>query len=474
MSVVTRFAPSPTGFLHIGGARTALFNWLFAQHHELYGNGGKYLLRIEDTDRLRSSQEAIDKIYASLSWLGLNWEGEAVSQFSRIQRHQEVALTLLEKGKAYNCYCSPEELSEMRENARLKNQPMHYDRRWRDRSKSDAPKGVSPVIRMKMPIDGKTVLKDLVQGKVEVGNDQLDDLILLRADGSPTYMLAAVVDDYDMAITHVIRGDDHLTNAFRQAQIYHAMGWPLPAFAHIPLIYGSDGSKLSKRHGALGVEAYKEMGFLPDALLNYLLRLGWGYKDEEFISRKKAVELFTIAAVGKSPSKFDFAKLINLNSHYLRNADNNYLTDIVTKEIQKKYSEPIEEYIKKRILNGMDGLKARSKTIVELSEVASIYYLKRPLKYTPEASELLTGENLCLLSELLEKFSAIHWSQSELELEAKNLAKNRSIKLGLIAQPLRAAITGKTASPSIFEVMYILGRDESIARLSDIAGIKLR
>ena len=329
MSVVTRFAPSPSGSLHIGGARTALFNWLFARHHELYGNGGKYLLRIEDTDRAISVEGATKQIYESLEWLGLDWDGEAVSQFARVERHREIASQLLNTGLAYNCYCTPEQLSEMRELARNDGRPMRYDRRWRDREPSDAPSGAAPAIRFKMPLEGVSVINDLVQGKVEVSNKELDDLVLLRGDGTPTYMLASVVDDHDMGVTHIIRGDDHLTNAFRQSQICRALEWNLPEYAHIPLIYGQDGTKLSKRHGAVGVESYKQLGYLPEALCNYLLRLGWGHGNEEIIDRNQAIKWFGLEAVGKSPSRFDISKLASINAHYLRNADDKRLVNIV-------------------------------------------------------------------------------------------------------------------------------------------------
>ncbi|OUS17926.1 glutamate--tRNA ligase [Rhodospirillales bacterium 47_12_T64] len=462
--VVTRFAPSPTGFLHIGGARTALFNWLFAKHH-----GGKYLLRIEDTDRKRSTPEAIEAIIDGLNWMGLNHDDEITYQFAGASRHQDVAHQLLAEGKAYHCYCSPEELTEMREKARAEGRPMKYDGRWRDRPASEAPDGVDPVVRLKMPQEGETLIKDLVQGDVTVANSQLDDMILLRADGTPTYMLSVVVDDHDMGITHVIRGDDHLTNAFRQVQLFKAMGWDLPEFAHIPLIHGADGAKLSKRHGALGIEAYRdEMGYLPEALRNYLLRLGWGHGDEEVISTKQAIEWFDIDGVGKSPSRFDFAKLENLNGIYIRNAENSYLTDIVAPLIAANEGVTIEESGRARLNSGMTGLKERAKTINELAESAAFYVRARPLSLNAKAEKLLSDEGKANLNNLLPLLKGLtDWKEEILETTVKTFAEENEIKLGKVAQPLRAALSGSNVSPGIFEVMDILGREESINRISD-------
>ncbi|WP_417453289.1 glutamate--tRNA ligase [Kiloniella sp.] len=462
--VVTRFAPSPTGFLHIGGARTALFNWLFAKHH-----GGKYLLRIEDTDRKRSTPEAIEAIIDGLNWLGLNHDDEITYQFSRAERHQKVAQQLLSEGKAYHCYCSPEELTEMRETARAEGRPMKYDGRWRDRPASEAPEGVKPVVRLKMPQEGETLIKDLVQGDVTVANSQLDDMVLLRADGTPTYMLSVVVDDYDMGITHIIRGDDHLTNAFRQTQLFKAMGWELPYFAHIPLIHGADGAKLSKRHGALGVEAYRdEMGYLPEALRNYLLRLGWGHGDEEVISTEQAIKWFDIDGVGKSPSRFDFAKLENLNGIYIRNADDSYLADIISPLISAKEEIAISAEKKDVLIKGMSGLKERAKTIIDLAESAAFYVKSRPLQLNDKAKKLLSDEgkeNLKTLLPVLQSLSA--WEEDLLENSVKSFAEENELKLGKVAQPLRAALSGSNVSPGIFEVMAILGKDESINRITD-------
>ena len=358
--VVTRFAPSPTGFLHIGGARTAYFNWLFAKHH-----GGQFLLRIEDTDRARSTQAAVDAIYGGLSWLGLTWDGDAISQFERRDRHAEVAHKLLAEGKAYKCYCSPEELAEMREEAKRIGRPTMYDGRWRDRDPAEAPAGIDPVIRFKAPRGGSTVIEDKIQGRVEVANDQLDDMVLLRADGTPTYMLAVVVDDHDMAVTHVIRGDDHLTNAFRQAQLYLAAGWELPIFGHLPLLHGSDGAKLSKRHGAQNVEEYRDMGFLPEAVCNYILRLGWGHGDDEIISREQAIEWFDLDAVGRAPSRLDRDKLASLNHHYIRQTNPKRLAELTLPELAKRVPNGIAPETEQRLIQGIGGLTERSKTILE-------------------------------------------------------------------------------------------------------------
>src|SRR5262245_4330762 len=368
MTVVTRFAPSPTGFLHIGSARTALFNWLFARHH-----GGKYLLRIEDTDRARSTQPAIEAILDGLSWLGLDWDGDVLFQFARAERHAEVARQMLAEGKAYHCYASPQELEEMRETQRRAGVPMRYDGRWRDRDPKEAPSGVAPVIRLRAPQSGQTVIQDAVQGEVKVENAVLDDMVLLRADGTPTYMLAVVVDDQDMGVTHVIRGDDHLNNAFRQLQIIHAMGWPEPVYAHIPLIHGPDGAKLSKRHGALGVDAYRDMGFLPTALRNYLLRLGWGHGDDEIISTEQAVQWFDLAGVGRSPSRFDTVKLTNRNSHYLRETPDAELLPLVLPRIELRLGRAIDTVGLKRIEDGMNGVKQRSRTVIELADNLVFY-----------------------------------------------------------------------------------------------------
>ena len=404
--VRVRFAPSPTGYLHVGGARTALFNWLFARHH-----GGQYLLRIEDTDRERSTPAAVAAIIDGLKWLELEWDGEIVHQFARAARHAEVAQQLLAQGRAYRCYATPADLAEMREAQKAAGKPVRYDGRWRDRDPAEAPAGVAPVIRLKAPQTGITTVQDLVQGEVQVANEQLDDMVLLRGDGTPTYMLSVVVDDHDMAITHVIRGDDHLTNTFRQLQLYQAMGWDVPRFAHIPLIHGPDGAMLSKRHGALGVEAYREMGYLPEALRNYLLRLGWGHGDAETISTEQAVQWFDLDGVGRSPSRFDFAKLDNLNGHYLREADDGRLVELIRPQLEGRIARPVDGDGLARLTRGMAGLKQRAKTLKELAASAAFYVLPRPLAPDAKAAAQLTPEALRLLSRAASALgSAPEWS----------------------------------------------------------------
>jgi len=459
MTVVTRFAPSPTGFLHIGGARTALFNWLFARHL-----GGKFLLRIEDTDRLRSTPEAVEAIFEGLRWLGLDWDEEPVFQFSRAARHAEVVHALLAEGKAYRCYASQEELAAMREAQKAAGQPMRYDGRWRDRDPSEAPTGVDPVIRMKAPQEGETVIEDQVQGRVTVANAQLDDMILLRSDGTPTYMLSVVVDDHDMGVTDVIRGDDHLTNAFRQSQLYRLIGWEPPRFAHIPLIHGSDGAKLSKRHGALGTDAYHDMGILPEAMRNYLLRLGWGHGDAEIISDAEAIDWFDLAGVGKSAARFDMVKLTSLNGHYLRQADDARLVDLLVDRLD----QTVDEEGRRRLLAGMAGLKERAKTLVELADSAAFYVRPRPLTLDDKAAKHVSGDGEATLTRLRNRLSGLEpWTRESLEEDARATAEDVGIKLGKVAQPLRAALTGATVSPPIFEVMEILGRAETLGRLDD-------
>ena len=465
MTVVTRFAPSPTGFLHIGGARTALFNWLFARHH-----GGQFLLRIEDTDRARSTEAAVAAIIDGLKWLELDWDGEIVYQFARASRHAEVARQLLAAGKAYHCYATPAELQEMREAQKAAGKSQRYDGRWRDRDPAEAPPGVAPVIRIKAPQTGETTVQDLVQGEVKVANEQLDDMVLLRGDGTPTYMLSVVVDDHDMGITHVIRGDDHLTNTFRQYQLYQSMGWDVPRFAHIPLIHGPDGAKLSKRHGALGVEAYREMGYLPEALRNYLLRLGWAHGDDETISTEQAVKWFDLDGVGRSPSRFDFAKLDNLNGHYLREADDGRLVGLVRPQLEARIGRSIDAEGMDRLRRGMAGLKQRAKTLKELIESAAFYVLPRPLTPDGKAAAQLGPEARQRLARIAAALAeAPEWSAAALEALARGLAEAEGVKLGQVAQPLRAALTGSTTSPPIFEVMEILGRAETLGRLADAA-----
>ena len=465
MTVITRFAPSPTGYLHIGGARTALFNWLFARHH-----GGRFHLRIEDTDRERSTQAAIDAIIDGLGWLGLRWDGDVVYQFARAQRHAEVARLLVTLGHAYYCYCTPEELQAMRDAAKAQGLAPRYDGRWRDRSAAEAPAGIAPAIRLKMPQSGDTVVGDLVQGEVRVGNQQLDDMVLLRGDGTPTYMLSVVVDDHDMGITHVIRGDDHLTNTFRQVQLYNAMRWTPPAFAHIPLIHGPDGTKLSKRHGALGVDAYRDMGYLPEALRNYLLRLGWSHGNEETIETGQAIKWFDLDAVGRSPARFDFAKLDNLNAHYMREAEDTRLVELVAPRLVKRLGQPADATALPRLYMGMAGLKARAKTLEQLADDGLFYLRPRPIPLDDKASALLDPATRRLLAEHAGLLAPIgDWRPAVLEAATRDFAAGHSLKVGQIAQPLRAALTGATVSPPIFEVMAALGRRESLARLADVA-----
>jgi glutamyl-tRNA synthetase len=465
MSVVVRFAPSPTGFLHIGGARTALFNWLFARHH-----GGNFLLRIEDTDRVRSTPEAVAAIIDGLDWLGLGWDGDIVHQFERAPRHAEIARQLLATGHAYYCYCTPAELEAMRELARAEKRSVRYDGTWRDRDPSEAPAGVAPAIRLKTPQHGSTTIHDLVQGEVTVANMELDDLIILRADGTPTYNFSVVVDDHDMGITHVIRGDDHLNNAFRQKQIYDALGRAVPEFAHVPLIHGPDGAKLSKRHGALGVDAYRELGYLPEAMRNYLLRLGWSHGNDEIISTEQAIEWFDIDAVGRGPARFDFAKLDNLNGHYIRAAEDDRLVALIAPRLEQVLGRPLSESEIGRLREAMPELKTRPKTLVELAANARFLVAPRPIRPDDKAAKLLTADARRLLTDLLGQLRPSNWQTDRLEEEVRSFADQRGLKLGSVAQPLRAALTGSVASPGIFVVMKILGREESLGRIADAAG----
>lgn len=462
MFVVTRFAPSPTGFLHIGSARTALFNWLFARHH-----GGRYLLRIEDTDRERSTPEAIEAIIEGLRWMELDWDGEEIYQSANQARHAAVVTDLLEKGLAYRCYTTPEELAEMREKARAEGRPPRYDGRWRDRDPSEAPADVKPAIRLKAPLEGETVIGDLVQGEVRTANEQLDDMVLMRGDGTPTYMHSVVVDDHDMGITHIIRGVDHLTNAARQTQLYNAMGWDLPQFAHVPLIHGPDGAKLSKRHGALGVEAYRDMGYLPEAMRNYLLRLGWAHGDDETIATEQAIEWFGLEAIGRSPARFDFAKLENLNGHYIRETSDARLVDLILPRMAEALGLDIDEDCHDVLVAGMDGLKQRAKTLIELADNA-LFYLRAPTYplTIEKAAKLLAGDSASMVLEVAAKFGELDkWEAGALEEVVRGYAESKELGLGKIAQPLRAALTGSNISPGIFEIMEVLGREESLARL---------
>ena len=450
---VTRFAPSPTGFLHIGGARTALFNWLYARHH-----GGTFLLRIEDTDRARSTDAAIEAILDGMRWLGLDWDGPEIYQFSRAARHAEVANALLASGHAYRCYATADELTEMREAQRAAKLPLRYDGRWRDRTDAlDLPY----VVRLKAPQTGEVTINDRVQGPVTVQNAELDDFVLLRSDGTPTYMLSVVVDDHDMDVTHVIRGDDHLNNAFRQLALIRAMNWAEPTYAHVPLIHGADGAKLSKRHGALGVEAYRdELGILPEALSNYLLRLGWGHGDDEIISREQAIAWFDIDAVGRSPSRFDVKKLDNINGHYLREADDARLAGIVA---------PVIDTDNLALLTAaMPVLKLRAKSTLDLADGASFLFATRPLGLDGPAAALLSADGIVLVSQVRNALAdASEWTVTAIEEAVRRVAEDAGIGLGKVAQPLRAALTGRTTSPGIFDVLSLLGRDEVLGRLDD-------
>jgi len=451
--VRVRFAPSPTGYLHVGGARTALFNWLFARHH-----GGKFLLRIEDTDRARSTKEAIDAILDGMNWLGLDWDGHEYYQSQFWARHAEVAHKMLDRGHAYRCYMTQEELAQQREKAQAERKPFRINSPWRDRT--DEGEG-SPVIRLKAPRDGETMIDDKVQGRVTVQNAELDDFVLLRSDGTPTYMLAVVVDDHDMGVTHVIRGDDHLNNAFRQLAIIRAMGFAEPTYAHVPLIHGPDGAKLSKRHGALGVDAYRdELGMLPEAVGNYLLRLGWGHGDDEIISREQATQWFDLDHVGKSPSRFDFKKLENLNGHYIREADDGRLADLVTARLDNDHKD--------LLVRAMPELKARAHTLVELAEGAGFLFAQRPIEPDEAAAALLAPEARALLSSAHAKLATLaEWDAASVEAAIREVAEAEGVKLGKLAQPLRAALTGRTTSPGIFDVLALLGKDESLARIAD-------
>jgi len=456
MTVVTRFAPSPTGFLHIGGARTALFNWLFARNQ-----GGKFLLRIEDTDRERSTDAATQAIIEGLEWLGLDHDGEIVHQFSRMDRHAKIAQRLLEQGKAYHCYCSAQELATMREAG------IAYDRRWRDKTPADAPVGVKPSLRLKSPLEGEVLVRDHVRGEVRVPAGQLEDLVILRSDGTPTYNLAVVVDDHDMGVTHIIRGDDHLTNAAKQVVIYQLMGWAAPEFAHVPLIHGPDGAKLSKRHGALGVDAYRAMGYLPEALRNYLLRLGWSHGDDEIISTKQATEWFNLEGIGKSPSRFDFVKLENLNGTYIRDADDARLVDTLPEFLREGI--PLNTETRTRLLKGMGGLKQRAKTLRELADSARFYIAPRPIPFNEKALALLNEEAKTHLRALLQRYEALSdWTEATTQELAKQYAEAAAIKLGGVAQPLRAALSGSNVSPGVFDVMHVLGKEETLARIRDV------
>ena len=463
MKVVTRFAPSPTGFLHIGGVRTALFNWLFAKHHD-----GLFKLRIEDTDVKRSTNDAKEAIIDGLKWIDLNWDDEVVYQSKKIQRHVEIGKKLLDMGHAYKCYCSPEELTEMRELAKKEKRAPKYNGKWRNRDASEAPKDINPVIRIKCPQSGTTEINDIVQGKITINNSELDDFIILRSDNTPTYMLSVVVDDYDMDITHVIRGDDHLTNTMRQKQIYTSLSWDLPIYAHIPLIHGMDGGKLSKRHGALGVDAYSAMGYLPESMLNYLLRLGWSHGDKEIISREEAIKLFNLESIGRSSAKFDIDRLSSLNAIYINQKSNNQLALIVKGIFQKK---DVVVNDKKLLLlkNGMNGLKTRARTLNELAEMCSFYIEEAPISLDEKSKKVLNSDTIKLLKNYHEHLSKLEiWKQNNIEENIKLFCEANNLNLGKLAQPLRAATTGKSVSPGLYELMEVLGKMETLSRLIKI------
>ncbi len=466
--VVTRFAPSPTGFLHIGGARTALFNWLFAR-----ANGGRYLLRIEDTDRARSNEAAVDAILDGLDWLGLTPDAPPTYQHAQADRHRDIAQQMLDSGRAYRCYCSPEELEVMRETAKAEGRQRAYDGTWRDRDPSEAPDGVAPSIRLKAPLEGETVIDDVIQGRVVFQNENLDDLILLRSDGSPTYMLSVVVDDHDMGITHVIRGDDHLNNAARQALIFQALDWPLPVFAHVSLIHGPDGKKLSKRHGALGIEAYREMGYLPEALNNYLVRLGWSHGDQEIFQTDELIKLFSLDPIGRAPSRLDFDKLDSVNAHFIREMDDVALAALVERSFENGGFKDVEapefnDVRRERFIRAMPALKDRAKTLPDLVGKAIFLFSERPIACDAKAAKMLTDEGRAHLTAILPQFETLEdWTTESTEAVVRSYAEGAEIGLGKIAQPLRAALTGTPNSPGIFDCLYALGREESLARIGD-------
>ncbi len=468
--VVTRFAPSPTGYLHIGGARTALFNWLYARHF-----GGTFLLRIEDTDRARSTQEAVDALLDGLRWLELDWEGEPIFQFARMDRHAEVAHQLVKRGMAYECYTPAEELEAMRNQLLAEGKSPNLNTYLRERAASgDKPAGAKPVIRILAPSAGgndtEMLVTDEVQGEVRVPYTQLDDMVLLRSDGTPTYMLSVVVDDHDMGITHVIRGDDHLTNTFRQRMIYDAMGWQPPSFSHVPMIHGQDGSKLSKRHGAVGLEQYRDMGYLPEAMRNYLLRLGWGHGDTEIISTEDAIKLFSLSDLGVSPSRMDFAKLAHVNAHYIKQCPEDRLMERVLPFIEGQLGEKPDELGLKRFRAGLNDLRDRAQTLIELAHAGIFYLKKRPLLLEPDAAKTLDDDARKILSEVRQTLSTLpDFRAAAIEGSLKEFSTAKALKLGKIAMPLRCAITGTTSSPSVFHVAEILGREETLARLSDVA-----
>ena len=461
-SVITRFAPSPTGFLHIGSARTALFNYLFARHHN-----GKFLLRIEDTDKERSTNIAVEAIFSGLKWLGLDWDGEVIFQSKRNNLYKEAALKLLQDGKAYYCFTSQEEIERQRQKALENKQHFIFNSEWRDKEPSTYPTDIKPVIRLKTPREGSITIHDTLQGEVVIENSHIDDMVLLRADGTATYMLAVVVDDHDMGITHIIRGDDHLTNAARQITIYQAFGYEVPSMTHIPLIHGADGAKLSKRHGALGVEAYKDMGYLPESLCNYLLRLGWSHGDDEIISMTQAIEWFNLDSLGKSPSKLDFAKMNSLNAHYLRMLDNDSLTSKTVEILKQNYKVSEKEI--SYITQAMPSLLVRSETLLELTRLAQIYLVDSPIIYNQDAKEIIENCDRDLIKQVIENLSELEqFDKESVQNKFKEIVTTNGLKLNDIMKPVRALITGMTASPSVFEIAEILGKENILKRLKMI------
>lgn len=453
--IVTRFAPSPTGYLHIGGARTALFNWLYAR-----GRGGKFLLRIEDTDRARSTPEATEAILKGLQWLGLDWDGELVSQFSRIERHAEVAREMLTKGSAYKCFSTPEEIAAWRE--AHPRQP--FQSPWRDAT--ELPNGPY-AIRLRAPRTGETVIDDAVQGEVRVANDQLDDMVLLRSDGTPTYMHAVVVDDQDMGVTHVIRGDDHLTNTARQIQVYDAMGWKRPVFAHIPLIHGEDGKKLSKRHGAVGLHEFAALGYPAVAMRNYLARLGWSHGDDELFNDAEAREWFDLSGIGRAPARLDFKKLEHVSGHHIGAMDDKTLLQVIEDYLAETGANPLTDQQKSRLQPALSVLKEKAKTLPQLLEQAHFALLSRPVDIEEKAAKSLDSVSRGMLKSLTAAVQHASWDRDELEQAAKQVAEEHGVGLGKIAGPLRAALAGRSATPSVFDMMTALGREESLARLQD-------
>ncbi len=458
--VVTRFAPSPTGFLHIGGARTALFNWLFAR-----SQGGTFLLRIEDTDRARSTPEATAAILDGMAWLGLDHDGDVISQFARMDRHAEVAHALLADGKAYKCFSTPEEIAAFRDAARAEGRSTLFQSPWRDADPATHP-DAPYVIRLRTPKDGETVIEDAVQGQVRVRNDQLDDMILLRSDGTPVYMLAVVVDDHDMGVTHVIRGDDHLNNAARQAGVYTAMGWDIPVFAHIPLIHGPDGKKLSKRHGALGVDEYRKMGYLPAGLRNYLAKLGWSHGDDEVFTDAQALEWFGLNGLGKAPARLDFKKLDFVNGQHIGMAEDDGLMNAVAEYLEATGAPALSKTQSDGLSRALYTVKERAKTIPELIEKAHFVLTQTPVEPDEKAAKALDPVSRGILSALTPHLQNDSWTRDDLETVLTRFAEQRGLKFGALAGPLRAALAGRSVTPSVFDMMLVLGREETLARLT--------